>query len=85
VVVHQYHVAGFDQRFGQQVFRGAPLMCRDDEPEAEHVLDGVCQLEEAFTAGVGVIRLHHGGQLVIAHGIGAAVSQHVQKDVLGTQ
>jgi len=53
--------------------------------EAKHFLNRIRQTKKTFTAGIGIIGLHHGSQLIIAHGIGAAVGEHIEKYIAGSQ
>ena len=62
------------------MLRGASLVDGQGVLEAEDVLHDARQFVEALGAGVGVVGDHHGGKLVVAHGVGAAVGQHVEKD-----
>ena len=63
----------------------AALVHRHRPVEPHHLFDGRRQPGEALRAGIGVIRHHHRAQLVIAHGVGAAVGQHVEEDIAGGQ
>ena len=85
VVVHRDDLARLDEDLGQQVFGRSALVGGYVVLEAQHVLDGRRQLVVALAAGIGVVGDHHGRQLVVAHGVGAAVGQHVDEDVPGPQ
>ncbi|OPY81361.1 MAG: hypothetical protein A4E70_01323 [Syntrophus sp. PtaU1.Bin005] len=85
VIVHGNHVARLDQNLGQEVLSGPPLMHREQVLGSEHVPDGILQFVKAFASGIGVIGHHHGAQLVVAHGVGAAVRQHIQENVPGSK
>ncbi len=85
VIIHRYDVAGLDESFGQQVFGGAALMDGQEVFVTEDFADRIEQAVKALRTGVGVIGLHHGGLLIVAHGIGAAIGQHVEKEVAGTE
>ncbi len=85
VVIHGHHVAGFNKSFGQQVFRRASLVSRQQILKSQNFLDRIGQLIETLAAGVSLVRNHHGAQLVVAHGVGAAVGQHVQEDIARAQ
>ena len=85
VVVHEYHIARFHEDLGQQVFRGAALVHRDRVAKSQNLLDRVGQPVEALASGIGVIGHHHRRQLGIAHGVRAAVGEHVEEDIPGPQ
>ena len=85
VVIHRHDVAGLYEGLGQQVLGGAALMAGQQVLVAEDLLHRIRQLVEALRPGVGVVGLHHGRQLIVRHGVGAAVGQHVQKDVAGAK
>ena len=85
VIIHGHDVARLDEGLGQQVLGGAALMDRQEVLVAEDLLHRVVQPVEALRAGVGVVGLHHGGKLIVAHGIGAAIRQHVEKNAAGTE
>ena len=81
VLVHRHDLTFFDQRFGQQVFAGAALVCRQEIFFVENFFDLRRQFGEGFATGVAVVSGHHRRQLLIAHGIDATVGEHVQKYV----
>ena len=51
------------------------------EKAVQDVLDGGGQLVEALRAGIGVVGDHHGGKLIVAHGVGSAVGEHVEEKI----
>ena len=85
MVVHDDHRPRLDEHLGEQVLGRAALVHRHRPVEPHHLFDGRRQPGEALRAGIGVIRHHHRAQLVIAHGVGAAVGQHVEEDIAGGQ
>ena len=64
---------------------GATLVDGDGVVEPEDVADGIGQAIEALAPSVGVVGHHHGGELIVAHGVRAAVRQHVQEDIPGPE
>ena len=85
MVIHDHHGARLDEHLGEQVFGRPALVHRHRPVEAHHLFHRGGEPREALRAGIGVIRHHHGAQLVVAHGVGAAVGQHVEEDVAGGQ
>ena len=85
VIVHRDISAGLDEGLGKQVLGSASLVSRQQILVAENLLHRIRQLVKALRAGIGVVGQQHGGLLIVAHGIGAAVGQHVQKNVAGTK
>ena len=63
----------------------APLVDRQKILVTKNLLYRFQQLIKAFRTGIGVVSLQHGRLLVVGHGIGAAVGQHVQENVAGTE
>ncbi|OPZ58435.1 MAG: hypothetical protein BWY88_01042 [Synergistetes bacterium ADurb.Bin520] len=78
-------VTGLHQGAEDHVLRRPPLVGGDDVVEAQHFLDGVLQGVEAVRPGVGLVSLHEGGPLVLAHGAGAGVGEEIDVDVLRPQ
>ena len=85
VVIHRDEGAGLDEGLGKQVLASASLVSRQQILVAENLLDRVCQLVKALRAGIGVIGQQHGGLLIVAHGIGAAIGQHIHENVAGAK
>jgi len=83
VVVHQHHITRFDEYLCQQVLGSSSLVHRHDMRKSQHLLHSVLQAVEALAAGVGIVGDHHRPQLLVAHGVGAAVGQHVQENIFG--
>ncbi len=81
VVVHGHNVARLDEDLREQVFRGPALVRRHAVLESQDLLDRVQELVVALPAGVGVVGNHHRRQLIVAHGVGAAIGEHVDEDV----
>lgn len=85
VVVHRDNVARLDEGTADDVLGGASLMHRQQVFLAQDILYGLLQALERLRARIGVVGTHHGGKLVVAHGVGAAVGEHVEVDVARTQ
>ena len=81
VIVHRHDVARLDENLGQQVLRGAALVRGHAVLESQILFDRVQELVIALPASVGIVGNHHRRQLVIAHGVGAAIGQHVDEHV----
>ena len=78
-------VAGVNHDPRKDVLGGAPLM-RGDEILVSIILSySLPQVVKVLAAGIGFVAQHHARPLAVAHGIGAAVGQQVDIDVLGAQ
>ena len=76
---------GMNHDLRQDVLRGAPLM-RGDEILISIILSySLPQVVKVLAAGIGFVAQHHARPLAVAHGVGAAVGQQVDVDVLGAQ
>ena len=85
MVVHQHHAARRHEGFRQQVLRGPALVHRHHVLKAEHFPGGFLQAVKTLAARVGIVRRHHRRQLAVAHRVGAAVGEHIQKDIARAQ
>lgn len=85
VVVHRHHVPRLDERLRQQVLAGAPLVRRQDILIAEDLPHRVGQPVKTLRPRIRIVGHQHGPLLRVRHGVGAAVGQHVQKDVPGAK
>ena len=74
-----------DEDARDEVLGAAPLVGRDDVPEAVDLAHGGLEAVEGFRAGVGLVARHHGCPLPVAHGVRAAVGEEVDVDVLALQ
>lgn len=81
VVVHDDAVARLDEAGGQDVLAGAALVRREAVGRPENLLQLVAHDEEGLAPGVGVVRVHRGGHLHVAHGVDAGVGEHIHEDV----
>ena len=63
------------------VLGGAALVDGQEVLGAEDLHDRLLQPGVGSRAGVGVVGHHHRGDLLVAHGVGAAVGEHVEEDV----
>ena len=52
---------------------------------SEHFPEGVFHPVKTLGSRIGIVGLKHGRNLVVTHGIGTTIGQHIQKDVLGIQ
>ena len=86
----EVHVAGNDvarvnHDLREDVLRAAALM-RGDEILISIILSySLPQIVKVLAAGIGFVAQHHARPLAVAHGVGAAVGQQVDVDVLGAQ
>ncbi|OPZ67578.1 MAG: hypothetical protein BWY83_02573 [bacterium ADurb.Bin478] len=85
MIIHRDHIARFDQHLGDEVFGRTPLMRRQHVLQTKDLLDRGAEFIIGFRTGIGVIGHHHGSQLMVAHGVGAAVGEHIEKDIPGAQ
>ncbi len=85
VHVHRDVLAGTDANLGGKVLCAPTLMGRHHIAKPVHLLDGLLQGVEVAAPGVGLIAHHQASPLIVAHGIGAAISQEVYVDVLAPQ
>ena len=81
VVVHRHDRARLHQHLGQDVLAGAALVGRQEVVHAEDLAQLVVKARVGGAAGVGVVGDHHRGELLVAHGVDAAVGQHVEEHV----
>ena len=81
VEVHCNHVAGLYECFCDDMLCGSALMGGQEEFHAEYFLKLCVQAVEGFAAGVCVVCHHHGGKLIVAHGVYAAVGEHIHEYV----
>ena len=81
VVVHRHDGARTDEDARDDVLGGAALMHGQEIFRAEQVADLVFELGEGRRARIAVVGLHHRRQLLVAHGVDAAVGQHVEIDI----
>ena len=85
MVVHGDDIALFDEGPANDVFRSTALMDGQKVFFSEHLFDGFLQPAETLGAGIGIVGLKHCRDLIVAHGIGAAVGQHVEEDITGVE
>ena len=85
VEIHRHHAAGLNERLGNDALAGASLMGGEEIFRAEQLADLGLQTIVGCAAGVAVVRGHHRGCLLVAHGVYTAVGEHVQKDILVAQ
>ena len=83
VHVARYVVARFDEDGGEQVFCTTALVGRDDVLEAEVFAHDFFQVIEVAAAGIGFVANHEASPLIVAHRVGAAVSQEVDVNIFG--
>jgi hypothetical protein len=80
-----YGLAFFNQQGGEDILCGTALMGGDEEFEAKNAFYGFFKAEVGARPGVGLIALHHGSPLVLAHSTGARICEQIDEDILGTQ
>ncbi len=85
VVVHRHDVAWLDESACQNVLGSAPLMHRQQIFLTQHIFDGLLHPHERLRSGIGVVGLHHGGELVVRHCVGSAVGEHVEEHIVRRQ
>ncbi|MPN05466.1 hypothetical protein SDC9_152716 [bioreactor metagenome] len=85
VEVHRHHAAGLDERLRDDALAGASLMRGQKILCAEQLGDLCLQTVEGCASRIAVVRGHHCGGLLVAHGVDAAVGEHIQKDILVAQ
>ncbi|OPY90664.1 MAG: hypothetical protein A4E72_00547 [Syntrophus sp. PtaU1.Bin208] len=85
VVIVQDDLRRLEENLDEEMLGGPSLMNRQGVLEPEDLLDHIGQFHEACGAGIGVVGNHHGGKLVVAHGIRSAVRQHIQENILRLQ
>lgn len=78
-------ISGLHQRADKDVFRRAPLMRGDDVVEAQHLLHGFPETEEAVGSRVGLVAQHEGRPLFLAQRAGAGVGKQVDINVPGLE
>ena len=71
VVVHDDAIARFYKPFCENVLAGPALVGRQAIADAEDLFELVDHAVEGFASCVSVVRLHHSGQLLLAHGVDA--------------
>ena len=85
VIVHRYHRTLRYQCLREDVLAGTALVRGQEVIHAEDLVQLALQARVGGAAGVAVIGNHHGGLLLVAHGVHAAVGQHVHEDILVLQ
>ena len=85
VHVARHRIARLDQQLREDVLGAASLVRGHEVAIAVILPHGVFQVIEVAAAGVGLVAEHHAGPLPVAHGVGAAVGQQVDVDVLGAE
>ena len=81
MVVRDRHPARLAEDLGQKMFRRPSLVDVHHVLIPQDVLDDIGEIVERLAPGIGVVGVHEGRVLVVAHGVDAAVRQHVQVDV----
>jgi hypothetical protein len=86
----EIHVPGdkvplLDQKPRHDMLGGAPLVSRHYILVSIYVPDSLFQVVEVSAAGISLIAKLEGGPLGIAHGVGAAVREQIDIDVLAFQ
>ena len=82
VEVHGYHIAFLHEGLGQDVLAGAALVGGQEILGTEHMLNHAGEAVEGLGTGVGVVSLHGGGNLVVAHGVHTGVGEHIHEHIL---
>ena len=81
VKVHRHHAVLAHEDLADDVLGGTALMHRQEVLGPEDLDDRLVESGVGSGAGVGVIGDRHRGDLLIAHGVRAAVREHVEEDV----
>ena len=81
VVIHDDAVAGFDEAGSQDVLAGPALVGGEAVGDAKELVELLFHTEIALAAGIGVVGAEHGRFHIVAHGVDAGVSKHIQEDV----
>ncbi len=74
-----------DQDGGEDIFRGASLVGRDEMLETKDFLHHLCQAVIRASAGIQFIPCQHGRPLVLAHRPRPRIGQQVDEDIFGAQ
>ncbi len=78
-------VPGMDEGRREDVLGGATLVCREEVPEAEDVVDRRLQPRVRASTRVRLVALDERGPLMVRHRARARVGEEVDEDVLGAQ
>lgn len=81
VEIHGHHVPGLHKGRGKNILTGPALVGGKEVLHAEDLPQLGLQPVEGLASRIAVVGLHHGGELVVAHGVDAAVGEHVHKHV----
>ncbi len=85
MIIHGDDVARLNESTANDILGTPSLVCREEVFFPKHVLYCFLQFVKTLRSGIGIVGLHHRGKLVVAHGIGSAVCEHVQENISGGQ
>ncbi len=82
VEVHQCHHTGLHESLSEDVLAGTSLVGWQHVLCTEHLFHRSLHTIEGLGACIGIVSLHHGTKLQVAHGVDTRVGQHIHIDVL---